>query len=206
MFKRLIFLVFFIAVSLGVMYLVSPVHHTYVNVNHSFVIEEDFTRVKKILIRTNAVERMAELNGAVIEDSQWQNATVGMVRLTQWDVIAEGTLRVRVKQQGFSGVLYLKQKTFIGKDKVDTVLTLKEPHPPLQSYVDHLVFQRQRDGTTLVTIHLQMDVAKKIPEMFHNYMDRLVLEGVVLTKTEHELRAIVEEYRGQRIIIPINPK
>lgn len=195
---------FFVIATFGVIYLNSPVHHTHVNVNHSFVVNEDFTKVKKILIRTNVLERIAELSGATIEDSKWQNATVGMVRLTRWDVAVEGDLRVRVRE--LSGVLYIKQKTLISNDVIDTLLTLKEPTPPLQSYIDRTIFERQSNGTTLVKMQLQMDVAKKLPTPFHNHMDRIVWTNVNVTAAEHELKKIIDEYKDQRIIIPINPR
>ena len=206
MFKRLVFLMFFVIVSLGFIYLTSPIHHSYVNVNHSFVIDEDFKKVKKILIRTNILKRIIELNGATIENSQWQNVTIGMIKLTKWDVIVEGSLKVRIKD--LYGILYIKQKTFIGDNKIDILLTLKEPVPPLQTYVNRIIFKRQNNGTTLVIINMKMDVAKKLPEIFHNHMDRIMLSSVSvnLLQAEHELKQVIDEYKNQKIIIPIKLK
>jgi hypothetical protein len=106
----------------------------------SFTIDENFTKVRKILVRKDAAKQLVAMGGGSEFLSQrWSggDAELESARLLdpKWKIDLQGTLRVRT-QDAYVGQqeITLQQNVTITQDLLDSEVKLKEPAERLRDY------------------------------------------------------------------------
>jgi hypothetical protein len=178
-------------------------------VERSFVIDEDFTKVRKILVRTDAAKQIVTMTGdSEFIDQQWNTIGAGLEgeRLLdlKWQLGLEGTLQVRT-QDPYIGEqdITLRQTVHIDPDQILSDVTLTKPSQRLLQYAMITHFQRQKDGRTLVRQQLTQEILTDAPWFAHGIADRRVYASAehALENQETAIRQIVAENRDQRWLL-----
>ncbi len=178
-------------------------------VERSFVIDEDFTKVRKILVRTDAAKQIVTMTGdSEFIDQQWNTIGAGLEgeRLLdlKWQLGLEGTLQVRTKDPYVGEQeITLRQTVHIDPDQILSDVTLTKPSLRLRQYAMVTHFQRQADGKTLVHQQLTQEILTDAPWFAHGIADRRVYASAeqALENQEAAIRQIVAENRDQRWLL-----
>lgn len=178
-------------------------------VERSFVIEEDFTKVRKILVRTDATKQIVSMTGdSEFLDQQWSTVGAGLEgeRLLnlKWQLGLEGTLEVRTKDPYVGEQeITLRQTVHIDPDQVLSDVKLSRPSERLLEYAMVTHFQRRPDGKTAVRQQLTQEILTDAPWFAHAIADRRVHASAeqALENQETAIRRIVAENREQRWLL-----
>lgn len=178
-------------------------------VERSFVINEDFTRVRKILVRTDATKQIVTMTGnSEFIDQQWNTIGAGLEgqRLLdlKWQLGLEGTLQVRT-QDPYIGEqeITLRQTVHIDPDQILSDVKLTRPSERLLQYAMVTHLQRQPGGKTLVQQQLTQEILTDAPWFAHGIADRRVYASAeqALENQETAIRKIIAENRDQRWLL-----
>lgn len=178
-------------------------------VERSFVIDEDFTKVRKILVRTDAAKQIVTMTGdSQFIDQQWNTIGAGLEgeRLLdlKWQLGLEGTLQVKT-QDPYIGEqrITLRQTVQIDPDQILSDVTLTKPSERLLQYAMVTHFQRQPDGKSLVRQQLTQEILTDAPWFAHAIADRRVHASAeqALENQEAAIRQIIAENRDQRWLL-----
>ncbi len=178
-------------------------------VERTFVIDEDFTKVRKILVRTDATKQIVTMTGdSEFIDQQWNTIGAGLEgeRLLdlKWQLGLEGTLQVRT-QDPYIGEqeITLRQTVHIDPDQILSDVKLTKPSERLLQYAMVTHLERQSDGKTLVRQQLTQEILTDAPWFAHGIADRRVYASAeqALENQETAVRRIVAENRDQRWLL-----
>jgi len=178
-------------------------------VERTFVIDEDFTKVRKILVRTDATKQIVTMTGdSEFIDQQWNTIGAGLEGERLWDLKwqlgLEGTLQVRT-QDPYIGEqeITLRQTVHIDPDQILSDVKLTKPSERLLQYAMVTHFERQSDGKTLVRQQLTQEILTDAPWFAHGIADRRVYASAeqALENQETAVRRIVTENRNQRWLL-----
>jgi hypothetical protein len=180
----------------------------------TFTIDEDFTNVRKILVRTNASQQIVTMGG----DSEFisQNLTptsVGAGNLTDellnpdWHIELHGTLRVRTKDPYIGRqILDLSQDVEIKPDYLDSKTHLGEPAGRLKIYgMKTRFFRDEETGKSNVELELTQQILTDAPWFAHGIADRRVRASVekTLANQETAIRKLIDENKDKIPIFPL---
>jgi len=178
-------------------------------VERSFVIDEDFTKVRKILVRTDATKEIVTMTGdSQFINQQWNTIGAGLEgeRLLdlKWQLGLEGTLQVRT-QDPYIGEqeITLRQTVHIDPDQILSDVKLTKPSERLLQYAMVTHFQRQPDGKSLIRQQLTQEILTDAPWFAHGIADRRVYGSAeqALENQEAAIRQIIAENRDQRWLL-----
>lgn len=179
------------------------------NVERSFVLEDDFTKVRKILVRTNAAKRIVAMTGdSEFVDQQWNTIGAGLEgeRLLdlKWELELEGALLVRTRDPYIGEQeIALRQVVQIDPDRVESEVELVRPEKRLLQYSMSTHFRRQADGSTLVHQRLTQEILTDAPWFAHWIADRRVSASArqALANQEVAIRQVIAENRNRRWLL-----
>jgi hypothetical protein len=175
----------------------------------SFAIDEGFTRVRKILVRTDATKQIVTMTGdSQFIDQHWNTIGAGLEgkRLLdlKWELGLEGTLQVRTEDPYIGDQqITLHQTVHIDPDQILSDVKLTRPSERLLQYAMITSFERRPDGTTLVRQRLTQEILTDAPWFAHVIADRRVHAAAerALENQETAIRKIVTENRQQRWLL-----
>ena len=178
-------------------------------VERSFVIDEDFTKVRKILVRTDATKKIVTMTGdSEFIDQKWNTVGGGLeipdFRDLKWRLELQGTLLLRTRDEYIGQHdISLRQDVQIDPDQIHSVVELIKPTERLRQYEMTTWFQRQMDGRTLVRQRLKEEIVTDAPPFAHFIADRRVYQAAerALVNQEQAIRQIVEENRDKRWLL-----
>jgi hypothetical protein len=180
-------------------------------VEREFVLDDDFTLVRKILVRTDASKRIVTMTGdSEFIDQEWQAFGGGLDSIAifdpQWRLQLHGTLRVRT-QDAYIGQheIALSQQVQIDPDQLRSDVELREPSERLLQYEMMTWFLRDpQSGKTIVRQRLTQEILTEAPWFAHAIADRRVRASIerALENQERAIRQIVDENRDRRWVFP----
>lgn len=170
----------------------------------SFLIEEDFTAVRKILVRNDSAKQIVTMGGgSEFVDSQWESVGLDADRPLEelidpdWRINLHGTLRVRTTDPYIgSHVIALDQEVEITPDYLHSGTHLTEPAERLQRYDMKTHFDRDEStGQARVTLELTQEIVTAAPFWAHGIADRRVRESAerTLTNQEEAIRRLIAD-------------
>lgn len=178
-------------------------------VERSFVIDEDFTKVRKILVRTDATKRIVTMTGdCQFVDQHWSAVGGGLdnfeLRDLKWKLEFHGTLVLRTHDPYIGEhEIELNQEVKIDPDQVYSDVELDRPTERLRQYEMTTWFTRNADGTTLVRQRLKQEIVTDAPWFAHFIADRRVYQSAeqALVNQEQSILQIVAENRDKRWLL-----
>ena len=191
----------------------------------SFVIEEDFTKVRKIMVRTNAAKEIVTMGGdSEFVEQTWNDldadpgieGEVGDGAIAKallknvlgdptWQLRLEGDLKVRTLDEYVGKqVVKLKQKVEILPDHIQSDTKLVRGAGRLLSYAMMTRLEREEDYTR-VTLRLTQQINTDAPWFAHGIADRRVRASVerTLANQEQAMRQLIDDNRDQEWLFPL---
>lgn len=189
--------------------------------SRDFVIEEDFTTVRKILVRKDAAKQIVTMGGgSEFVAQQWRELTVdaghraigeGMLLDLlagdpDWQLELVGDLQVRTLDEYIgSHVVALDQHVEITPDLVDSEVVLDEGTERLTAYQMATRFSRTPENQTRVELALEQEIVTDAPWFAHGIADRRVLASVerTLDNQAEAIRRVIEENKDDVGTLPL---
>ena len=186
----------------------------------SFVIEEDFTKVRKIMVRTDAAKEIITMGGdSEFVEQKWQDgsANAGGKDLGEallrgvlsgnpdWRIELHGTLKVRTLDEYVGrNVVTLQQDVEIVPDHIQSDTKLIEGGARLLGYAMSTRLEREKN-VTRVTLKLTQEIKTDAPWFAHRVADRRVLASVekTLANQENAMRELIEANRDKKWLFPL---
>ena len=147
-------------------------------VERSFVVDVDFTKVRKILVRTDATKQIVTMTGDTqFVEQRWNAVGAGLegleLRDLKWNLELHGTLVVRTHDP-YIGIheIELNQEVKIDRDQVYSDVELERPTERLKQYEMMTSFTRTASGTTHVRQRLKQEIVTDAPWFAHFIADR----------------------------------
>jgi len=181
----------------------------------SFTISDNFTGVRKVLVRTDAAKQIVTMGGGSTFISQdWQ--TIGadpggtlreLIEDPNWRLELRGTLKVLTKDDYIGEhEITLDQHVVITPDSLVSEVHLKEPTARLKKYDMTTSFKRNAQaGNTQVDLALTQEILTAAPWFAHGIADRRVLASVekTLANQEAAIRKVIADNIGEMGILPL---
>jgi hypothetical protein len=181
----------------------------------TFTINDNFTSVRKVLVRTDSAKQIVTMGGgSEFVSQQWQ--TVGadpggtlrdLIDDPNWRLELHGTLKVLTKDSYIGEhVIALEQHVVITPDSLVSEVHLKEPTARLKKYDMTTKFARDpQSGNTVVDLSLTQEILTHAPWFAHGIADRRVLASVeqTLANQEEAIRKVIAENIGDVPIFPL---
>ena len=184
----------------------------------SFVIDHDFTTVRKIMVRTDAAKEIVTMGGgSEFVQQNWDfgdsnidpgidvekigEGAIGQALLknllgeADWQLELHGTLKVRTLDEYIGqNVVTLEQDVEIVPDHLQSDTQLIKGAGRLLDYAMTTRLERE-DDHTLVTLTLTQEINTDAPWFAHSIADRRVLASAEKTLTNQEvaMRQLIEE-------------
>jgi hypothetical protein len=180
----------------------------------SFVIDEDFTSVRKILVRNDGAKQIVTLGGSseYIDDDMESFGLDSGKPLDQllnpdWQIHVNGTLRVRTKDEYVGRhEIALAQDIEITPDFLHSESRLKEPKGRLKEYDMKTYFDRDAEtGKTRVSLELMQQILTDAPFWAHFIADRRVRRSAETTLANQEtaIRQLIAEHIDDVPLLPL---
>ncbi|MEM8944098.1 MAG: hypothetical protein AAGD11_02865 [Planctomycetota bacterium] len=196
------------------------------SVERSFVIEQDFTKVRKIMVRTNAAKEIVTMGGgSEFVEQQWDDVSaepgvkskIGEGAIAEallknvlgeptWELKLDGTLKVRTLDEYIGQhVVTLEQAVEINADQIQSDTQLIEGAGRLLDYVMMTRLEREEDHT-LVTLTLTQEINTDAPWFAHGIADRRVRASAdkTLENQEVAMRRLIEDNQDKDWLFPLN--
>ncbi|MBA4104150.1 MAG: hypothetical protein C0485_00200 [Pirellula sp.] len=181
----------------------------------SFKIDDNFTGVRKVLVRTDAAKQIVTMGGGSTFVSQdWQ--TVGgdpggtlrdLIEDPNWRLELHGTLKVLTKDEYIGEhEISLDQRVVITPDSLVSEVHLKEPTARLKKYDMTTKFARDpQTGNTVVDLSLTQEILTDAPWFAHGIADRRVLASVerTLANQETAIRKVIADNIADVPLFPL---
>jgi hypothetical protein len=177
--------------------------------NHSFTIDEPMERVRKILVRTNAVKKIVAMAQARLVDQQWLNAQIQLgdrpIMRDEWQVKSEGELVVETTHYWLGKhEITLEQRVQITPQRLQVSSQLNEPKGPIRKYQSTLLLTPDGNGDAHFDTSLQLRI-----ETSSNWLTSAIVKSEIrqaakksLQNQEQAIREIVNEYSDDLFILP----
>ena len=203
-----------LAVGLGLSLIFRDEYPSRQTAVRSFVIDEDFTAVRKILVRNEAAKQIVTLGGgSVFLDDEWESVGLEAGKPLEelvdpdWRVNLHGTLRVRTTDEYIgSHDVGLKQEVEITPDFLHSQTHLAEPAERLQRYDMKTHFDRDAStGKARVSLELTQEILTDAPFWAHSIADRRVRQSAerTLENQERAIRQLIAEHRDDVPLFPL---
>ncbi len=188
--------------------------------NRSFTIDDNFTNVRKIMVRTNAAKEIVTMGGdSEFVEQQWEGGDVdpGGEKLGEallknmlsskpdWKLELHGTLQVRTLDEYIGEeVITLDQQVTIDPDAILSVTNMKEGSERLQGYAMTTSLKREGEQTQ-VDLQLTQKIKTDAPWFAQGIADRRVRASAAraLENQEGAMRRLISENADKAGLFPL---
>ena len=178
---------------------------------HQFTIDERMPRVRKILVRTNAVKSIVAMADAKLLDQKWLDMKFdlgGKLLDRNWNVDGSGQLDVVVFNSYLGDVdLTIDQDVDIRPDRMETISKLAKSSDAITAYDSKILLTPDDDGKATFQTSLNLEISTKA-NIFTRYF---VSNGIkaaadrALKAQEKAIRKIVSDEEDEFLILPKKP-
>jgi hypothetical protein len=190
-------------------------------VERTFTMDHDFTKVRKIMVRTNAAKEIITMGGtSEFVDQKWDGGSVGVPGENigeallksvfspdpGWELNLEGILKVRTLDEYVGKeVVTLRQDVHITPDAINSKSTLIEGSERLLDYAMTTRLEREEDHTR-ITLSLMQKIKTHAPWFAHGIADRRVRASAAnsVEKQEAAMIKLIEDNKDQTWLLPLN--
>lgn len=175
---------------------------------HTFTIDQSMERVRKILVRTNAVKKIVAMADAKLMDQKWLNMQLdveGSILKRDWQVGGDGELTVEMNDS-YLGTheLVLAQQVDIRPQRLESKNNLKEPTGPIQQYQSTVTLSPDELGNASIECTLDLQVNTNANWLIASRVEREIKASAEksLRRQEQAIRDVVAEQDGKLLILP----
>ncbi|TWU25966.1 hypothetical protein [Bythopirellula polymerisocia] len=190
-------------------------------VERTFVIDEDFTKVRKIMVRTNATKEIMTMGGtSEFVEQKWEEGTIntGAENIGEallktvfsadpnWKLELHGILKVRTLDDYVGReVVTLNQNVEISPNEIDSVSKLEEGSERLKGYELTTILEREEDHTR-IDLKLTQKIKTHAPWFAHRIADRRVRESAAksIEKQEQAMIQLINDNKDKSWLLPLN--
>ena len=190
------------------------------SVQRTFVIDEDFTKIRKIMVRTNATKEIVTMGGdGELVEQQWRDGSAAVAgddlgeallrnALTtdpDWRLELSGTLKVRPNDEYVGQeIVELNQQVLIVPDRIESEVEMTQGTERLHGYAMTTRLWREAEHTQ-VELTLTQQIETDPPWFAHGIADRRVRESAErsLARQEAALRRLIEENDDKAGLFPL---
>jgi hypothetical protein len=187
----------------------------------SFTIDQDFTKVRKIMVRTKAAKEIITMGGtSEFVEQQWSGGSlqseennIGEALLRSvfspdpgWQLNLKGILKVRTLDDYVGReVVTLQQNVEINPDFIDSRTRLIEGSPRLLDYAMTTRLEREGDHTR-ITLELMQVIKTHAPWFAHGIADDRVRASAenALRRQEVAMIKLIDDNKDQKWLLPLN--
>jgi hypothetical protein len=178
----------------------------------SFVIAQDFTKVRKILVRKNAAQQLVTMGGgSTFLAQKWDHGDAEIESLQllnpKWRIELNGVLEVRTNDDYIGEQeIALQQHVVIEVDFLHSEVELEKPAERLRDYRMTTHFDRDdAAGVTRVELKLTQKILTDAPWFAHGIADRRVRESVerALANQEAAIQRLIAENLNDVPLLPL---
>lgn len=175
----------------------------------SYVIDAEFEQVKKIMVRTDALEAIISHEQGSLVDRKYNDVVLSSGSIRQgFDIDAKSEFVV-AKQDPDVGRLLLRfdQNVHLSKDGIMANTVLAEPVGYIKE-VRTTMSMKPQGNQTSVTTAIYLRYERKVPKGMIEEVDRRVIEAAqrTLNNNKEAVLELVQKYGDKRFIIPIQKK
>ncbi len=207
--------------AFGASWVLTAEYTTEQTVERTFTIDEDFTKVRKIMVRTNATKEIMTMGGtSEFVEQKWEEGTVqtgandiGEAILNtvfsadpDWKIELHGILKVRTLDDYVGReVVTLHQDVEITPNEIDSVSKLEKGSERLKGYQLTTILKREEDHTR-VNLKLTQEIKTHAPWFAHRIADRRVRESAAraLEKQEQATIQLINDNKDKSWLFPLN--
>ena len=175
---------------------------------HQFVVEVPMQRVRKILVRTNAVKKIVAMANAELESQEWLDMDFDAKRpiLDQdWKVDGQGELKIVIHDAYLGEVpLTLTQDVAVEKNRLNVTCVSTSNSGPIQEYRSSMVLTPDANGDAQFQTSLALQIKTTA-----NLLNRQIVSSSIrnsamkaLEQQEQAIREVVSAQDGKLIILP----
>lgn len=190
-------------------------------VQRSFTIDEDFTKVRKIMVRTNAAKEIVTMGGdSEFVEQRWEDGSaelgtekIGLALLRGvlsedpgWKLELRGKLKVRLLNDHLGNeVIELQQEVEIVPDRLQSHVKLKQVTEHLLAYTMATTLARAEDQTR-AELRLKQKIKLELPWFAHGIADRRVRASAEksLANQEQAIRQLLEKNADKAGLFPLH--
>lgn len=218
--KLLVILAALLVVGVVAGFFVRGEYVTEQTAERTFTIAEDFTKVRKIMVRNNAAKEIVTMGGdSEFIDQKWEGGDVdlgekkvGEGKLLDmlagggdWQIDLTGELQVRTTDEYIGkNEIKLQQVVKIIPDEIDSQVRLKKPGEKLLDYQMSTNLGRD-EKQTKVTLMLTQKIKTEAPWWAHSVADRRVKASAAKTLENQEaaMRELIDEKGKDVGLLPL---
>lgn len=173
-----------------------------------FQLDVAMPRVRKILVRSNAVKKIVAMADATLLDQQWQNMafeSAGPLLKGDWHVTGEGRLSIDVNDDYLGKQsIKLNQSVDIKPDRLISTNKLIEPSKSIREYSSSLRLTPGVDGNAEFDLSLKIRVRTTAGLITRGIVQREIEAAAAksLNQQETVIRELVAQQRNKLLIIP----
>lgn len=188
-----------------------PVYISSQEIEDTFFIDMPYDQVRKILVRTDALDEIIRRQHGRIVYRKWNNLNFSVKKLfdpyvnSKWKINGSGEIVIKSKNENLHNhilrFIYLVQ---IDANQMVIDSTLDGDYDDLMNYGTYMRFEKWGEKTK-VYIYIHIRYAKRVPQGYEHCVDEGVHHDIEssLHNIKHALLDICSRYRNQRMIIPL---
>ena len=208
--KFLIGIVVALLIAGGLVFAFSPQQEIEVtsSADHQFTIDESMERVRKVLVRTNAVKKIVAMSDAELKGQKWLDMDFempGKLLDRNWHVEGEGKLGVLIKDSYIGdNQITLNQAVDIKRQRLHVTNVLDKPVGAIQDYDSAMTLTPDDIGNAAFESKLELKIKTTANWLTRSKVEKEIKASAKrsLQKQEQAIRAAVSEQDGKMFIIP----
>jgi hypothetical protein len=175
---------------------------------HQFTIKQRMPRVRKILVRTNAIKKIVAMADAELLDQEWLQLQFEIDRpilRRDWHVDGEGELVVQLNNSYLGQHdLTLKQAVDIKRDRLNARNTLQDTTGAVQDYQSELTLTPDESEMARFDCTMRIRVKTTANWLIKSIVESQIKEaaGNALQQQEEAIRQVVEDHADELIVVP----
>ena len=173
-----------------------------------YVIDNDFLKVKKVLMRTNVLEEIVSKEHGKIIDKSWNDFIVSSKRLFVDGVDIDGSGNFIVEKNDLhDGFVQLKfeQKIHASKDSIVSNVTLAEPCGHFKNIKTELTIVPLGNKKTLATNKIYLKYERLVPKNMVANIENILKKSVAdsLQNNKDVILDLIKKHVDKQFIIPL---
>lgn len=177
-----------------------------------YVLEYDFLKVKKVMLRTNVLESIVEKEHGEIVDKRWDNFVFSTNRPLRdgIDIDAQGFFVVEKNDPDIGKIrLNFKQKIHTTKSEFKSETSLIESENYIKNIQTSLcIIPAKEKNKTLVKVKMILEYERLLPKNMITTVDKIVEKSVKssLEANRQAVTDLVAQYADKQFILPLSQK
>ena len=175
---------------------------------HQFTIDEPMERVRKILVRTNAVKKIVAMSDAELKGQKWLDMGFempGKLLDRNWHVEGEGKLGVLIKNSYIGdNQITLNQAVDIKRQRLHVTNELDQPAGAIRDYDSVMTLTPDDIGNAAFETKLELKIKTTANWITKSKVEKEIKASAEksLQRQEQAIREAVQEQDGKMFILP----